>query len=245
MHARFYTPDDLAPGAVIDLPDEESQHATRVLRLGVGDAVRVFDGRGHEFSAFIVSTGKTGVRLELGSATRPAAEPRVAVTLVQAVLKGDKMDDVVRDAVMLGVAAIQPVVTERSEVSLVALERGARRERWQRVAIASTKQCGRAVVPPIASPALLWRSIVAVPGAITVMCVEPGLPAGGLSIASLPQAAPEVVRLVIGPEGGWAPGEVTRGAATAVLVTLGDRTLRADATALVALTALYARWGDL
>jgi 16S rRNA (uracil1498-N3)-methyltransferase len=155
------------------------------------------------------------------------------------------MDDVVRDAVMMGVSAIQPVVTERSEVSLVALERGARRDRWQRVAIASTKQCGRAVVPTIAPPSLLWRSVASPPGSSTVMCVEPGLPAGGGPIASLPQTPPEAVRLMIGPEGGWTAQEVARAAESASLVTLGERTLRADAMALVALTALYTHWGDL
>jgi len=244
MNARFYTP-GITPGALIELSAEESQHATRVLRLGVGAAVRVFDGEGREFSAVIVDTAKKGVCLAVGPATVPAMEPNIAVTLVQAVLKGDKMDDVVRDAVMLGVAAIQPVVTERSEVSLVALERGARRERWERVAIASTKQCGRAVVPTIAPPALLWRSLFTPPGAFTVMCVEPGLPAGGGSIWSLPEVAPPVVRLMVGPEGGWTPEEVGRGAAGATLVTLGKRTLRADAMAIVALSALYTRWRDV
>ncbi len=245
MNARFYVPGVLIPGAIVDLSDEETQHATRVLRLSSGALVRVFDGQGLEFGALVVEAGKKGVSLEVGAATQPAAEPRVAVTLVQAVLKGDKMDEVVRDAVMLGVAAIQPVVTERSEISIVALERGARRDRWQRVAVASTKQCGRAVVPTIAPPALLWQSPLFPPGALTVMCVEPGLPAGGGSIWSLPQAAPATARLVIGPEGGWTPDEVTRAAPTASLVTLGDRTIRADAMAMVALTALFTRWHEL
>lgn len=245
MNARFYVPGTLIPGGIIGLSEDESQHATRVLRLGVGSTVRVFDGQGLEFSALIVESTKKGVRLEVGSAVHPAAETQIEVTLVQAVLKGDKMDDVVRDAVMLGVTAIQPVVTERSEVSLLALERGSRRDRWERVAVASTKQCGRAVVPVVAPPALLWRSVVSSPDALTVMCVEPGLPAGGRAISSLPQAAPKAVRLVIGPEGGWAPNEVARAASIASLVTLGHRTIRADAMALVALAALYTHWREL
>jgi 16S rRNA (uracil1498-N3)-methyltransferase len=245
MNARFYAPGALAEGALIDLSDEESQHATRVLRLSVGASVRVFDGHGLEFGALIVDSTRKGVRLAVGPAATPAAEPHVAVTLVQAVLKGEKMDDVVRDAVMMGVTAIQPVVTERSEVSLVVLERGARRERWQRVAVASAKQCGRAVVPAIAAPALLGRAVVSPPRALTVMCVEPGLPAGGSSIASLPRMAPAEVRLLLGPEGGWTPDEVARVAPSASLVTLGDRTIRADAMALVALTALFTRWQEL
>jgi 16S rRNA (uracil1498-N3)-methyltransferase len=245
MQARFYLPQPLGAGLVVPLPEEEAQHATRVLRLGVGAAVRVFDGQGLEHAALIVAVDKRGVQVELGARTRPAAEPRLQVTLIQSVLKGDKMDDVVRDAVMLGVATIQPVVSERSEISLVALERGARRERWQRVAIASTKQCGRAVLPEIAPPVLLWRSLFSQPGALTVMCVEPRLPAGGGAISALPQTAPDTVRVMIGPEGGWTAEEVGRGAASASLVTLGDRTIRADAMALVALTALFTRWREI
>jgi 16S rRNA (uracil1498-N3)-methyltransferase len=245
MNARFYLPQPLGAGLVVTLSDEEAQHATRVLRLGVGAAIRVFDGQGLEHAAQIVAIDKRGVQVELGPRTRPAAEPRLHVTLVQSVLKGDKMDDVVRDAVMLGVGTIQPVVSERSEISLVALERGARRERWQRVAIASAKQCGRAVLPDIAPPALLWRSLFSQTGALTVMCVEPRLPAGGGAMSSLPQTMPESVRLMVGPEGGWTAEEVGRGAAAASLVTLGDRTIRADAMAMVALTALFTRWREI
>ncbi len=83
----------------------------------------------------------------------PAPETRVPATLVMCVLKGDKMDDVVRDAVMLGATAIQPIVSERTEMGSAALARSRRVERWQRVAVSSVKQCGRAVVPPVREPA--------------------------------------------------------------------------------------------
>ena len=79
----------------------------------------------------------------------PRSELGVRLTLVVSVLKGDKMDDVVRDAVMLGVTSIRPVVSERSEIGLAAMARSSRIARWQRIAVASAKQCGRAVVPPI------------------------------------------------------------------------------------------------
>ena len=124
MHARFYAPDAHAPGDVIALPEDEAEHLARVLRLKAGDALRVFNGRGHEFDATVESEGKGGVRVRLGGATQPAPEPRVAVTLAQAVLKGDKMDDIVRDSTMLGVAAIQPIITARAEVTRASLIRG-------------------------------------------------------------------------------------------------------------------------
>src|SRR5262245_57627751 len=109
MPARFLAPDARATGALVALPADESAHLTRVLRLRSGDAVRVFDGRGREFDAVVEQAGKSGVHVRLGAAREAAAERRVAVTLAQAVLKGDKMDDVVRDAAMIGVSAVQPL----------------------------------------------------------------------------------------------------------------------------------------
>ena len=152
MNARFYAPGATSAGDLATLPADEAQHLTRVLRLKAGDSIRVFNGRGGEFNATVESVVKQVVRVSVGAAGKPAPETRVAITLAQAVLKGDKMDDVVRDAVMMGVAAIQPIVTVRSEVSLAALERGRRRDRWQRIAISSAKQCGRAVVPTMLDP---------------------------------------------------------------------------------------------
>src|SRR6185503_10691245 len=97
---RFFAP-SMDPGdELVSLPRDEGQHLTRVLRLGVGDTVSVFDGRGREFLA-------REVRVTLMSRVEPAAESTVAITLGQAVLKGDKMDEIIRDAVMLGVAAVQ------------------------------------------------------------------------------------------------------------------------------------------
>jgi 16S rRNA (uracil1498-N3)-methyltransferase len=150
--ARFFAPAAGVPGDRILLPVDEAEHLTRVLRLSSGDNVRVFNGRGAEFEAVVDTADREGVRLTIGAPCVPAPEPRVAFTLAQAVLKGDKMDDVVRDAVMIGVAAIHPIVTARSEISLASLARGRRRERWERIAVSSAKQCGRAVVPSIAEP---------------------------------------------------------------------------------------------
>src|SRR3954468_11345900 len=122
---------------------------TRVLRIGIGDTVAVFDGRGHEFLARVIAAERREARLQIVSRVEPPPEPAVPITLVQAVLKGDKMDDVVRDAVMLGVSAVQPIVTRRTEVTVAALVRTGRVDRWRRVALASVKQSRRAVLPEI------------------------------------------------------------------------------------------------
>ena len=137
---------------------EESGHLVRVLRLGAGARVLVFDGRGTQYLARIATAAKDSVTLSLLDPAPPAAEPRVRLTLAQAVLKGDKMDAVVRDATMMGVSAVIPLITERTVVPRSAVELGRVRERWHRIAVSSAKQCGRAIVPEIGPPERLTRS---------------------------------------------------------------------------------------
>src|SRR5262249_22225782 len=148
-----------------------------------------------------------------------------------AVLKGEKMDDVVRDAVMLGVAAVQPIVTSRSETTVAMLMRSARVDRWRRVALASTKQSRRATLPAIRMPLTLETFLGDPPAEVRVMLVEPGGGNHGESLSVLrQQAAPRDAVVLIGPEGGWTEPERAAAVRAGVrLVTLGARTLRADA----------------
>ena len=249
MH-RFFAP-AIDPGdETVVLPRDEAEHLTRVLRLGTGDMVAVFDGRGREFVAKVVSAARRDVRVQLVSAGEPAAEPNVPLTLAQAVLKGEKMDDVVRDAVMLGVAAIQPLVTARTETTVAMLRKGARVERWQRVALASVKQSRRAVLPDIRIPLTLETYLGDPPPAARLMLVEPSVAAecGPFETISAlhQQGPPHDAALLVGPEGGWSAAECAAAKNAGVrLVTLGHRTLRADAAPVAAICVLQYVWGDL
>ena len=233
---------------MVSLPEDEAQHLTRVLRLKAGASVRVFNGRGSEFDGVVERAGKDGARVRVGGAREAVREPRVAVTLAQAVLKGDKMDAVVRDAVMMGVAAVQPIVTARTEVTLQSLVRGRRQERWERIAVSSAKQCGRAVVPAILEPRT-FDTVVASLAEMTLpgpclMFVEPSAVADTVTVGDLDGTPPRETTVLVGPEGGWTPEELEKGAAVSRPVTLGGRTFRADAMPVVALTALFTRWGE-
>ncbi len=244
MH-RFFAPAFDPGDATVTLPREEAEHLTRVLRLGVGDMVAVFDGRGHEFLARVTGAVRRDVQVQIVSRIDPVAESAVSLTLAQAVLKGDKMDDVIRDAVMLGVAAVQPVVTKRSETTVAALMKGARVERWRRVALASAKQSRRAVLPEIRMP-LMLETALDEPAVVRLMMVEPAASANVESISVLQRApAPVDATVYVGPEGGWAAEEWSSAAAKGVrLVTLGPRTLRADAVPIAAISVLHYIWRE-
>ena len=233
MLPRFYLPtlDTAASSAV--LPGDEGNHLTRVMRLGVGDDIAVFDGRGHEMRARVASASRGKVTVELIESLTAAPEARVPITLVQAVLKGDKMDDVVRDATMMGVAAIEPIVTART----IARAPRAENDRWVRVSIASAKQCRRAVLPAIAPPGRFDDWLASSAHGLRLMLVEPAaadVESGSLRV--LENHAAGSIAVIVGPEGGWTPEErVKADQAGCIPVTLGGLTLRADAVAVAAL----------
>ena len=253
MLPRFFAPSLDAGDDTALLPRDEAEHLTRVLRLGVGDAVAVFDGRGSEFHARVLATEPRAVRVQILQRIEPASEPAVAITLVQAILKSDKMDDVVRDAVMMGVTAIQPIVTRRTESTVAALLRGARVDRWKRIALASVKQSRRAVLPEIRTPLTFDDYLNDPLPELALMLVEPsaGMEKDGNSaaapISALRQSPmPHDAAILVGPEGGWDPRECAAAPARGVrAITLGHRTLRADAVPVAAISVLQFLWGDL
>ncbi len=242
MHARFFVP-DLQPGQATALPPDEAEHLVRVLRLRAGDTIAVFDGRGREYAARIEKATRGHVVIRTTGQREPAPEPSVRLTLAIGVTKGDRMDAAVRDAAMLGAAVVQPVVTARSETTRPALARGRRVGRWRRVAVASVKQCGRAVVPEVRDPVSLEAYLRIETADLRLMFVEPR---AGASAALAGVSRPESAAVLIGPEGGWAPDEIA-GARRAGFhaVALGQRTLRADAMPIAAISVLQFIWGDL
>jgi 16S rRNA (uracil1498-N3)-methyltransferase len=230
MVPRFLVPTLDAGAARTALPVDEARHLTRVLRLGEGAEVAVFDGRGREFRARVV--------VALLEPIASAAPPAVALTLVQAVLKADGMEAVVRDATMLGVEAIVPVVSAHVVVPGRALAGSKVRERWQRIALASAKQCRRATLPEIPEPRPLADWLGSSSAGLRLVLVEPsaGVPSGSLR-DYFGAPVPAGVSLLVGPEGGWAASELDAATASGcVPISLGALTLRADAVPIVALS---------
>lgn len=236
---RCHAPRLPPAGGILDLDGDEAAHLSRVLRLREGDGVEVFDGAGASASARIESAGRRGVRLLVGE-TRMSPAPAFEGILVQALPKGEKKDFIVQKAVELGLARLVFVESERSVARLDA-EGGARRaERWSRIAVGAAKQCRRDRLPVLSAAPDVPAAVAALPAGVRILCeVHPGArPLRGI----LREAAAAGVRSVtvfVGPEGGFAPGEVDciLGAGAAV-ASLGPNVLRAETAALYVMAAL-------
>lgn len=237
---RFYCREALSPGAHIDLPEPVARHAVRVLRLPPGAAVVLFDGRGGEYEARIERIERDRVVAALGAWRDVERESPLAVTLVQAVQAGEKMDFTVQKVVELGVAQIVPVDSRRS-VARLSGERAARRvAHWQGVAASACEQCGRNQVPLVASLEKLENWLARPAGSALRLILAPD---AEQALVDLPPA--REVQLLIGAEGGLDPQEIA--AARQVGFTaarMGPRVLRTETTGLAALAALQAAWGD-
>ena len=240
---RLFVDLPLVAGARIALSVSAGHHATRVLRLGAGDALTVFDGRGGEYDAAVVRASRDAVEVDVGAHADVDRESALGIELGQGICKGDRMDLVVRKATELGVRAIHPVFCRRTVVKFDSARAERRIAHWRAIAVHAAQQSGRTRVPEVAGVEDLdaW---LACPGA------GPGIvlsPHAGVSLSDL--AAPPSgrrVRLLVGPEGGLAPEEVERARAAGFTgLRLGPRVLRTETAALVALSVLQARWGDL
>jgi len=238
----------VAPDAVRDgralLGPADTRHLTRVLRLGVGARVRLYDGEGNEYDARV--TGAADDRVELAVETcRPhAGESPLEVLLLQGFLKEKKMDRLVRQATELGVARFVPVFGERSVARPEGRRLEARQERWAKIAAEALKQCRRGRVPAIGPPVDMAGALALADGCDLKIAFweEARRPLAGL-------AASETVRRVavlMGPEGGLTPAEASAAeAAGFAAVSLGPRILRAETATVAACALVQHRWGDV
>jgi 16S rRNA (uracil1498-N3)-methyltransferase len=248
IRPRFFAPAIDPSRKEVSLPPEEARHLTRVLRIRPGGTVEVFDGRGHDYVAEVAVADRDRVTLLLLEALDAIPTPGVPAALVQSILKPQQMDDVVRDATMMGVERIVPLISSNVTMPAKGLENGRAVERWRRVALASVKQCRRSTLPEIAAPVSLgeWlRDPSVSPAEPRLLLVEPSAGVAASSLRSLMDLPPpRRATLVIGPEGGWAPDEITAAVRAGCRpISLGGLTLRADAVALAALAGLAVVWG--
>lgn len=239
---RFYCPSPIPDHGSFDLPADAAHHASRVLRLRVGDEVQIFDGLGFEYHGAISDI--SGKQVSIAQLVRVDAsrESPLQIVLAQALSSSEKMDWVIQKATELGVAQIQPLATERS-VARLSPERAAKRtEHWQQVAISACEQCGRNVLPLIHPPQdiMVWLQQMRSSGVSKYIL----LPQGASSLQEQPKPQGRAV-LLIGAEGGFTQAESDSAIVCGFKpVRLGARVLRTETAAVAGLSAMQTLWGD-
>jgi 16S rRNA (uracil1498-N3)-methyltransferase len=247
MHLFFRQDCPLQPGATVTLAAEDLKHAGRVLRLKPGAELLIADGRGLAFSGRVVKAETGEILVELQTALTSTESP-LNLVLCPSILKGEKMDLVIRQATELGVTRIAPLNTVRS-IPQPGLKSDLKRlNRWRTIVRSSAAQCRRAFLPAVDSvrtlPELLQE-------AKQSPIIVPWEEDQTTPLAAFKPQEPypnrgEALFLLIGPEGGFAPQEIEELKRNgAVPVNLGPRILRSDTAAAAAITLVQAAWGDL
>ncbi len=253
MIPRLYIDAPLHAGLPAPLSAEQAHYLKNVLRRREGDAVRLFNGRDGEFAGTIAELGKKAGAVQLGEKTREQeAEPDL--TLIFAPVKRGPLETIVQKAVEIGVARLQPVITERTAQPRLNIER------LRAIAMEAAEQCGRLNVPSVDEPIKLAALLENWSGKGRLLfCDEAGDDAqeewGGREGRAAPaldalkgvnSPADSPWSVLTGPEGGFSPEErrQLRAKPFVTPVTLGPRILRADTAAIAALVLWQAALGD-
>lgn len=230
----------MAAGQLLDLSEAQRHYVQRVMRLGVGQTVLLFNGDGQEWPARITTLGPP-LRVTLQQGVANHRESPLAITLVQGMARGQAMDWVVQKGVELGVARILPLVCQRGR------HEGGNVERWLRIAAEAAEQCGRPRLPEIHAPRP-WSGLPPLlDDAPRWLFWEEPQENATLTTLARATTKPTAITLFIGPEGGFSREEVTNAQHTlgCQVVGLGPRILRTETAALTAIAALQLLWGDL
>jgi 16S rRNA (uracil1498-N3)-methyltransferase len=239
---RVYAPGEIRPQGSVDLEGTAAAHVSRVLRLRIGDPVTLFNGDGWEYPGTISASGSGKLRVEVGERVAGIAESPLALTLVQGIARGERMDMVMQKATELGVARIVPLLTERSVVRLDARQGQRKLEHWKAVTVAACEQSGRSRLPVVEAPVRLGEWLEREPQPARCLTLAPGAAQPLREMGGTWREA----ALLIGPEGGLTDAEQASAAGAGYQAcSLGRRVLRTETAALAALAVLQAVHGDL
>jgi 16S rRNA (uracil1498-N3)-methyltransferase len=243
---RLYLPHSIETGDVCIPTAQQARYIKAVLRMRMGDPLLVFNGTGWEYEALIRQTSE-GLALEI-SGKRAMTADRIEITLCQAIPKADKMEAIIRHATELGVGRIIPFHAERSIPRWPAEKSPQKRERWQKIAIEASRQCGRADIPEIGEITSLIEALRSThPGWLNLICWEEESAKGIREVLRNPKN--NGIRgflLVIGPEGGFDKKEIDQAQqAGFISVSLGKRVLRVDTAAVAVIAILQYESGTL
>jgi 16S rRNA (uracil1498-N3)-methyltransferase len=239
---RFFTDSPLALNTDVQLSENAAAHATRALRLNVGDHAIVFNGDGFDYACTLTSVKKNSVTVTITDANAISNESPLDITLLQGISSGDRMDFTIQKAVELGVRQIQPINSQRSVVKLTHDRAEKRVEHWQNIAVSACEQSGRAFVPKVLPPLTLegWLSQNPYNNTVRILLN----PVGAKRLAEI-QKPDTAIELLIGAEGGLSQGEIDLAISQSFQsIVLGPRILRTETAALTAISVMQSLWGD-
>lgn len=238
---RVYLDDALAVGERISLPRTAAHHVVHVLHLRPGAELTLFNGRGGEYAAELLSVAGRRVEVSVREFRAIERESGLVVELAQGIARGPRMDYSLQKTVELGVKRIQPLLTERTQVRLDARQSERRLAHWRGIIQSACEQCGRNRLPELLPPLRLPDYLARATDALRILLY----PKAKTGLASL-RPPSGGVQILIGPEGGL--NEAETAAATRAgfkPVALGPRVLRTETAAAVAVAVCQALWGDL
>lgn len=237
---RTYTPQALEAGADIVLDDRAAHRLGRVLRVRPGDTVILFNGDGRDYHATVDETTKQSVSVRVNDGIAVENESPLRILLAQGIARRERMDFALQKAVELGVAVIQPLFCQRTEVKLSGERLSKRLEHWRGVMISACEQSGRATLPRLDEPADLPDWLGEPPAGSRLVL----RPEARMTLPGLPRD--ERACLLIGPEGGLQDREIDIALAAGFTpVRLGPRVLRTETAGPAALAVLQTLWGDM
>ena len=244
---RFYCPTPLSTGDLLDLPASAARHV-QVLRLQPGDVITLFNGgpdvpssSGGEYEATVTQMGRSHVQVQVAAHTAVEREAALAVHLAVGMPANERMDWLVEKASELGVASIQPLMTERSVLRLSGERADKKQAHWQSVAVAACEQCGGNRVPRVLAVMTLvqWLKASAPLDAVQPQRLLLSLRPESLGLREAAHPTASAITFLSGPEGGLSTAEEDAALAQGFApVTLGPRVLRSETAALAALAAL-------
>jgi len=245
MRRFFLKKNRIRKGSAI-LDGNEARHIGRVLRLGRGDTLYLFDENGWEYQAVITSKRSKVVEVKIVKESPPQKDSSITIVLGQALPKAQKMDFIVQKSTELGVTTIIPFISDRSVPSLNEERSKKKRIRWQRVALETTKQCGRVTVPQVEAivpfkEILNWWS----KNLLKIMLWEDEK---NNTLKKVLKKCGPFSRIIclVGPEGGFTSDEVDMARQAGFqTVSLGRYILRTETAGLCLMAILRYEWGNM